>query len=169
MAFAIAGPWLAGCAAADEGVPDSEVLGEERAALEFRSVDYDDGSVNQCVFDGLSMHCCPGNAPTETRWVMIGAHLDLNVFKCAELEPPTYAPPFVDRFTTREGMRACPPNSAMVGFHRDADELACIPLYRAMSESVDYGTQDDFQMHVCPFGQVMSGINDAENQFLCAE
>ena len=145
-------------------------LAKRSEALEFRGeARYDDGSVNQCIFNGLSMHCCPGNSPSETRWVMIGAHLDLNVFKCAELEPPTYAPPFVDTGTMRENMHTCPPNSVMVGFHRDADQLACIPLYRSMFEEVDYGTQDDFAMHVCPGGRAMSGIHPGDNRFLCAE
>jgi hypothetical protein len=161
---------LLGCGSVDGGFGESGdgSVGKQPTPLEFRATQYDYGD-NQCVFNGLSMHCCPGNAPGQTRWVMVGAHLDLDVFKCAELDPPTYAPPFVDTGTVRDNMHACPPDSVMVGFHLQANQLACIPLERAMQEWPDNGTQDDFQMHVCPAGRAMSGIHAVENRFLCAE
>src|SRR5689334_14316084 len=84
---------LASCGAADDSSEPASKLVEP---LEFGYRLFDSSS--QCDFPslGFTIHCCPGNIPTRARWAMLGAHLDNNVFKCAEIMPPVYAPPIVD-------------------------------------------------------------------------
>ena len=102
---------------------------------------------------------------------MIGAHLDRNVFKCAQLTQVASGP-FIDFGTLRNGMHACPYGAIMIGFHRNKNYLACqYPGPSVASEYVDGNpaTLDSYPMHVCWSAQyAMSGIHDDHNQFTCA-
>ncbi len=141
----------------------------------------DDGSTG-CGVGGVWMHCCP---PGEA---MVGARLDQNVFKCAELQDgsgevvadfSTYRSvslPSDDGTTTNFVMHACPFGYVMVGYHEDMDVLACqkIPPNTVSDsitgELVDTGTQDGY-MHTCestPYAYAMSGIDPGNNLLLCA-
>lgn len=141
----------------------------------------DDGSTG-CDVGGVWMHCCPpGNA-------MVGARLDQNVFKCAQLQDASgeIVPDFstyrevnavnLDGTFTTYSMHACPFGYVMVGYHQDMDVLACqkIPantLSNAITgELVDTGTQDGY-MHTCesaPYAYAMSGIDPWNNLLVCA-
>jgi hypothetical protein len=141
---------------------------------------YDGGT--GCSAGGVWMHCCPpGQA-------MVGAHLDHNVFKCAQMQDAsgeiigdfsthrTVKRPNAEGIDTDFSIRACPFGSVMVGYHRDMDVLACqrIPPYAISNaitgELLDPGTQDGY-MHTCeaaPYAYAMSGIDPANNLFLCA-
>lgn len=121
---------------------------------------YDSGT--QCSAGGATMHCCPDG------YVMIGAHVDRNVFKCGRVTG--FASSFValDLFTQRNGMHACPQPLVMVGLHANNNWLACRqPATSPVFEFVDTGTQDGFPMHVCPSGSAMAGIRVDQNRFTC--
>jgi len=103
---------------------------------------------------------------------MIGAHVDNNVFKCAQLQTsPGYR--YLDAGTQRNGMHACPYGSVMAGLHVDRNLLACqLPGTPVTSEYVDGNpaTQDGYPMHVCGSGGYgMSGIRVDYNLFTCAQ
>jgi hypothetical protein len=142
--------------------------------------------VSQCVIDGIQLHCCPG---TDTggagSYAMIGVLVPSNLFKCAEIVEALIDAPFVDGqdgsgpSTIRQGMHACPPNSLMVGFHADRDDLLCQTLAKTTVEEVDTNSWDSFSVHVCPPidvpdppriypGEAMSGIDVANGRILCA-
>lgn len=123
---------------------------------------YDSGT--QCSAGGATMHCCPSG------YVMIGAHVDNNVFKCGQVTG--FATSFValDAFTQRNGMHACPQGWVMVGLHANNNWLACRqPATAPVFEFVDTGTQDPngYPMHVCPSGSAMGGIRIDQNKFTC--
>ena len=134
---------------------------------------YDTSST--CTVGGITMHCCPGNDRLNTfHSAMTGAHLGSNTFKCGQLNPQNTAAPFLDLYTSRQGVHACPPGSVMAGFHAGRNALACVPFAQPLTETLDSGTSDGF-MHVCPGQiphslptQVMSGIHVGANKFLCA-
>ncbi|HXT96879.1 MAG TPA: RICIN domain-containing protein [Polyangia bacterium] len=128
-------------------------------------VPFYDGSTG-CTVGGTSMHCCP------TGSAMVGARLDQNVFKCAWLRDGTGAIS-LDVGTQRNGMHTCPLGSVMVGYHQDLDQLACqqIPGNPISSERIDYGTEDDYPMHVCDtsfLNEAMSGVSPSQNLLTCA-
>ncbi len=125
------------------------------------------GSATQCFAGGWWMHCCP------TGYVMVGADVGGNVFKCAPLATPS-GTPTGDSGTWRNNMHSCPYGSAMAGLRADHDVLACVPVTGSgvVNERIDWQTQDVQQpMHACDPGTptaVMSGIDVASGQFNCA-
>jgi len=133
---------------------------------------YDSGT--QCTVrspDGTytNMHCCPSG------YAMIGARVDSNVFKCAKLYDTSGARTG-DKYTQRNGMHACPWGQVMVGLRNDQNVLACqtIPSNPINNELVDYGSQDNWPMHVCnPDGisshTTLTGIRVDLNQFNCGQ
>ncbi len=180
---------LAGCGAVDDAAGESP-LATEKENLSFHGAPFDDGqngNPHQCVVNGLSLHCCPsvpGNVPS----VMVGARLDQNVFKCAQLlsfNPSDGSPAFLDgpgraTFTQRTEpnpyggsttMHACPLGSVMTGFHQYTNTLLCQRLANPnLRERLDPNgaTQDSYPMHVCNFDEAMSGIHVALNSFFCS-
>jgi hypothetical protein len=126
---------------------------------------YDAGTL--CTRGGVTMHCCP------TDYVMIGAHIDNNVFKCAPLAG-TPGRRFADFRTNRNGMHACPVGSVMAGLHVDRNVLTCQSWSPGVvSEYVDGNpaTVDAYPMHVCGAGiadeYAMTGIHVDRNLFTC--
>lgn len=153
---------LTGCAgeADDPGGGFDESLAESSLTFTGFWV-YDAGT--QCTVGGATMHCCP------TGYAMIGAHVDHNVFKCAQVSYGLGGR-FLDVATQRNGMHACPYGALMTGLHVAWNYLTCqYPYEGVASEYVDGGTQDGYPMHVCgPGGYAMSGIHVAQNRFTCA-
>jgi hypothetical protein len=126
---------------------------------------YDGGT--QCIVGGAQMHCCP------TGSAMIGARVDQNVFKCANLIDRSGAIT-LDTGTQRNGMHSCPFGQVMVGLRADQNLLACqrIPNNPVVSETVDTGTQDGFPMHICSEATghaAMTGIRIDQNRFNCGQ
>lgn len=122
---------------------------------------YDAGT--QCTVNGVTMHCCPSG------YAMIGAHIDKNVFKCAQLTAMAGSR-YLDAGTQRNGMHACPWGSVMVGLHAGRNMLACQrPSTSPYFEYVDGNpaTQDGYPMHAWPNGYAMAGIHDGKNLFSC--
>ncbi len=141
---------------------DKDDVSVTESALIFTGVrSYDAGT--QCTVGGATMHCCP------IGYTMIGAHVDNNVFKCAQLYHGAGFR-FLDVGTQRNGMHACPYGAVMAGLHVDRNYLACqYPIGGVASEYVDRGTQDGYPMHVCGSSQDgMSGIHVDQNKFTCA-
>jgi len=129
---------------------------------------YDSGT--QCSAGGATMHCCPAG------YVMLGAHVDNNVFKCGQVTGFADSRASLDLFTQRNGMHACPPGLVMVGLHADQNWLACRqPAVSPIFEFVDTGTQDPNgpPMHVCAVSPLtgalsaMAGIRVDQNKFTC--
>jgi hypothetical protein len=125
---------------------------------------YDTGTL--CTVGDATMHCCPPGMG------MIGAHVTDNVFKCAQLTS-TQGSRFLDTDTSRNGMRACPSGTVMVGLQVRNDQLACQTSMPAQTaERVDGspgtpGTEDTYPMHVCPHGSAMSGIHVNHDALTC--
>jgi hypothetical protein len=162
LGLALAG-MLAGCAVTDDG---SETA-EGTSALSFTSlVVYDAGTtctVATSVGTTATMHCCPNGM------AMIGAQVDKNVFKCAQLTGVSTGR-FLDTNTVRNNMHACPQNAVMVGLHAGRNLLACqFPAPTPTFEFVDGNppTTDGFPMHVCPPQYAMAGIHVDNNLFTC--
>lgn len=64
-------------------------------------------------------------------------------------------------------MHCCPPGSAMIGLHQDANVFKCARLTDPTGVvTLDTGTQRN-DMHACPFGQVMVGLHADLNQLAC--
>jgi len=149
---------LASCA-----VEEDPPTGEQDSELNLTGAFiYDSGT--QCSAGGATMHCCPDG------YVMIGAHVDNNLFKCGRVTG--FATSFValDIFSQRNGMHACPQSWVMVGLHANNNWLACrLPATPPVFEFVDTGTQDPngVAMHVCPPGSAMAGIRVDQNRFTC--
>jgi hypothetical protein len=153
---------LASCAAEDPPeTGDSPETAEHDSALNLTgNWIYDSGT--QCSAGGATMHCCPSG------YVMIGAHIDRNVFKCGQVTGFASPTVFLDVATQRNGMHACPWPTVMVGLHESANWLACRQLATPpVFEFVDTGTQDGFPMHVCQTGSAMAGIRIDQNRFTC--
>jgi hypothetical protein len=125
------------------------------------------GSATECLAGGWWMHCCP------TGYVMAGANVNDNVFKCAPLSNPAGSP-VGDTSTWRNNMHSCPYGQVMAGLRADQNILACValPANAVANERVDSGTQDlDYYMHACDPGAAagaMSGIDIGDNLFNCA-
>jgi len=123
---------------------------------------YDAGT--QCTVSGATMHCCPSG------FAMIGARLDQNVFRCAQVAFSSAR--FIDVGTQRNNMHACPRGAVMVGLDDGHNYLAC--QYVASGVTFEYvdgtpATQDSYPMHVCPtYAFAMSGIRTDQNLFTCA-
>jgi len=102
---------------------------------------------------------------------MIGAHVDDDVFKCAEPSiPPLPGPRYLDANTQRNGMHVCRFGGAMAGMDSARNLLVCEetapPIF---FEHVDRRTQDSYPMHVCSEGTVMTGIHVDRNLFTCGQ
>lgn len=139
-----------------------EQVGEQESELGLTGGWYYDTG-NQCVVGGLSIHCCPNG------YVMIGAQVGNNVFKCGQIAG-TGGAPFADLHTQRNGMHACPSGTVMVGLHAGRNVLLCQQPATAPSfEYVDGNspTQDSYPMHVCSNAYAMAGINVGANLFTC--
>jgi hypothetical protein len=163
---------VAACVAPEESVEETATAA---SALDLTTTFYDGiGSPTQCSGFGVIMHCCPSG------FVMIGAQVDRNVFKCAMLNTGAGGARFADHATQRNGMHACPFGSVMVGLHSDQNVLTCqwlqepfspVPSSRVLSEYVDGPapnlTFDRFPMHVCQPGYAMAGIHVSKNLFTC--
>lgn len=154
---------FAGCL---EGEPSDESTGEARSSLTFIGNEFYDAG-HQCSVGGASMHCCPPGS------VMLGAHVDRNIFKCASVQLSGF--PFLDVGTQRSSMHACPLGSVMIGLQADRNQLACQnPLSGIRNERFDSGLQDTnpnrpVNMLAClEGGWAMSGIQVDRNQELCA-
>jgi hypothetical protein len=182
---------VVGCSGTDGTSGDgTEVATTSESLLFHNPAGFDDGNpATQCVVKGISVHCCfsfAGNTPS----VMIGARVDQNVFKCAELlasNPSDGSPAFLDgpgqpTNTIRpagSGIHACPLGSLMTGYHHDRDLLLCQKLANAghsgplpLKERVDpipglLPMEDSYPMHVCGNTEAMGGINISQNVFLC--
>ena len=121
-----------------------------------------------CTAGSVTMHCCPRG------YVMVGAHLGDNVFKCGRPTDGLLGLTYADFTTQRNGMRACPVGMLMVGLHSGRNVLACqSPLVSAPTEVVDGNppTTDGY-MHVCPSdllrgSSAMAGINFSSDRFTC--
>ena len=122
----------------------------------------------QCLAGGWWMHCCP------TGYVMVGADVPGNVFKCAPLVSNPTGARTGDTGTWRNNMHSCPYGSVMAGLRADHDVLACVPVAGSgvVTERSDSGTQDArLSMHACDPGTptgAMSGIDVGNNLFNCA-
>lgn len=147
-----------GCGGPDDDLEYDEAI----SALNFTGFFiYDAGTT--CSVGGATMHCCPSDM------AMIGAHVDNNVFKCAQLKA-VGGGPFLDVGTERNGMHACPSGTVMVGLHVDNNQLACqAPSPGPFFEYVDGNppTADSYPMHICPSGYAMGGIHVDHNFFTC--
>ena len=125
---------------------------------------YQGGPAYQCNVGGAWMHCCPNG------YVMVGADVPNNVFKCAPLDNPVGVVS-LDTGTQRNGMHSCPSGSVMVGLRYDWNYLACqaLPASAWSGEWVDTGTQDGFPVRVCGNGAIspMSGIQVTQNKLSC--
>jgi hypothetical protein len=154
---------LLGACGAQPGDAESggteEIGSVDSSLINLGGVFYDSGT--QCTVGGGTMHCCPSGS------VMIGAHVNDNVFKCAWLGS-TPGPRFLDVGTQRNSMHACPFGQLMVGLHAANNWLVCQnPGTTVQFEYVDTGTQDGYPMHVCASGYAMAGIHVAQNRFSC--
>lgn len=158
VALLVAGP---GCGPADQ--EQHFEVGLTQSALNLTGFwVYDAGT--QCTVGGVSMHCCPSGH------VMIGAHVNNNVFKCAQTTAMAGSR-YLDAGTHRNKMHACPQGSVMVGLHVGKNMLACqTPSPTPVFEYVDGNppTRDAYPMHVCPNSYAMSGIHVDHNLFTCA-
>lgn len=155
----------AGCSDATDAEP--EPVAELGLPLNFTGAVYYD-QTTQCETAESVMHCCPND------WFMVGAHLDTNTFKCAQM---SFSGPYrrarvLDTSTQRWGMRACPERTLMVGYNQSLDQLLCQGGMAVQFEFVDGNpaTQDGFPMHVCGASNhyAMSGIDPGQNRFTCA-
>ena len=136
--------------------------------------DWAGGTFNACFVDGINMHCCADG------FVMVGAHLDQNVFKCTlinngGMQGARYVSADNSCATKSRGLRT----DLMVGFHRDLNRALCqqpvndptTPLWDEPPNT----TQDSWPMHICPpptwgnfnKGSALSHINPSTNAFLC--
>jgi hypothetical protein len=154
-----------------QGPGESSAVGTESSAFVYNSnIFYDglNGNATQCLVGGVVMHCCPRGS------AMIGARVDQNVFKCAQLVDSSGAITLnPDPGTQRNGMHSCPFGSVMVGLRADHNALACqtIPSDHINFEFVDGNppTEDGFPMHVCPSPAAMTGIRIDRNLLNCGE
>jgi len=154
---------LAGCGSGPE-----EDIDASEDALNLNQRYLLDGAT-QCTNEGVTMHCCP------VGYVMIGARIPDNMFKCAQISP-RLGFNFIDTGTQRSGMHACPFGSVMVGLHVDSNLLMCRKLVDTpvRTEYVDTSTRDFFRsgaMHVCPLagGFAMTGIHVGDDLLLCGQ
>jgi hypothetical protein len=170
--FTIGAALAAGCGTAapqgttGQGAPE-ESTGTESAAdtVKLSTAFYDYGT--QCVVGGTQMHCCPAGS------AMIGARVDENVFKCANLIDRSGVVS-LDTGTQRNGMHSCPFGQVMVGLQATLNRLACqtIPSNPVVTETVDTGTEDGFPMHVCAESSgpaAMTGIRVDQNRLNCGQ
>jgi hypothetical protein len=172
---AIAAGTMVGCGQA--APEESSATQSDAIVVNLGNVLYDPPSGSaptQCTVrasDGTwtSMHCCPSG------YAMIGARVDSNVFKCAQLFD-TSGSRTADKWTQRNNMHACPFGSVMVGLRNDQNVLACqtLPSNPIISEQIDYGTNDNWPMHVCnPDGtnaySTLTGIRADQNRFSCGK
>jgi len=140
---------------------------EAIADLSFTGLSVYDSGTRCNMIGGGQMHCCPNGT------AMIGAHLDNDVFRCAQLTGVAGSRienTHTNR-TLRNGMHACPVGLVMVGLHVGRDSLLCQrPNPGVTFEYVDGnpGTLDGYPMHVCQDGFAMSGIHVDNNRFTCA-
>ncbi|HEY2405013.1 MAG TPA: hypothetical protein VGI10_03375 [Polyangiaceae bacterium] len=161
----IAGAFAGGCG---QAAPDQESTDTKSSAdtVNLNTTFYDFGT--QCVAGGTQMHCCPNGS------AMIGARVDQNVFKCANLFDTSGAIT-LDTGTQRNGMHSCPFGSVMVGLQATLNRFACrtIPSNPVSTETVDTGTEDGFPMHVCSQASgnpaTMTGIRIDQNKFNCGQ
>ncbi len=159
----IATALAAGCGQA--APQESTVTQSSADTVNLNTAFYDFGT--QCVVGGTQMHCCP------TGSAMIGARVDENVFKCANLIDQSGAID-LDTGTQRNGMHSCPFGQVMVGLQGTLNRLACqtIPSNPVVTETVDTGTEDSFPMHVCSEASgpaTMTGIRIDQNRLNCGQ
>lgn len=150
--------YTAGCATQEDEHQDEAT---SELQMTGRSL-YDAGTL--CTVGGVTMHCCPDG------WVMIGASVSKNNFKCGELSSPPPANRVLDVSTLRNNMHACPPGMVMVGLSVSKNNLACQSTTPAETfEYVDGNPplNDSFPMHICPSGYAMAGISVSLNLFNC--
>jgi hypothetical protein len=120
-----------------------------------------------CFAGGWWMHCCPPG------YVMVGADVSSNVFKCAPLLTNIGGARTGDSGTMRNGVHSCPVGSVMAGLRADADVLACVtvPGNGIVTERIDPTILAGTNMHVCGEGSptgAMAGIDVANNVVSCA-
>jgi hypothetical protein len=144
------------------------------AAYTYSNTYYDwaGGTFNQCSVGGITMHCCADG------FVMIGAHLAQNVFKCTRINSSMQGA----RYLSANNSCTVPPGyhtDLMVGFHEAFGRALCQqPVNQPTTPLWDQppnATQDGWPMHVCPGpsvfnpfkGSALVHINPSTNAFLC--
>lgn len=131
----------------------------------------------------VTMHCCPAG------YAMQGAHFSTNSFRCVKLMESQYEQNCrLDRYTGRNGMKACPEGSYLKGHSVATNTSVCcnylvdnVPWMTEVNGDNEPATQAYGATingacpggvgygHACKPNQVMVGIHIGNNDFLCEE
>lgn len=150
--------------------------------LDFQGVQ---GSSSVGLNQGTEVHTCYNDG------LLRGLNSTTNQFMCTAIVPGVGSP-YVDVGVTQVNyfykggghpVHVCPSGSAMIGYHKGNNWLICAPTPGLTNLHVDLGPgpgprpatpppgqgAQESGMHVCNGNDVMVGISDADNAFICAD